>query len=154
VDKLTNYLVEWTELFVKHRDIVARKIVSIKKEGNRVKVEYKDKKALFLACPSLKDIDMIKSEVKEDIFVSVVTFNSEKSLKFLTDNWNEFSGNCRLSFYFINPFSKLDTKWIICPYTHAKICDPSSLKTGLKSMFEGVDAVGLKDIEKKISKQS
>jgi len=46
-----------------------------------------------------------------------------------------------LSFYFINPFSKLDEKWIIFPHTHHRICDPDSLQTGLRTMSEMVDEI-------------
>ena len=44
-----------------------------------------------------------------------------------------------LSVMFVNPESKIDKKWIIYPATHNSICDASSLKTGLESMFAMVD---------------
>ena len=64
-------------------------------------------------------------------------------------NWDEFSKFKGLVFYFINPFSNLDKKWVVQPYVHAQIADNASLKTGLKSMFETVDLLNEEEINEK-----
>jgi hypothetical protein len=67
----------------------------------------------------------------------------------LVDNWDKLIKFPSLTLYFVNPFSKLDKKWLINPYVHSKICDDKSLKTGLKSMFEMVTPLSDADMEQK-----
>ena len=53
--------------------------------------------------------------------------------------------------YFVNPFSKIEKKWIIYPSTHNRISDEASLKPGLRAMFDTVEAISKKEVEKILS---
>ena len=66
------------------------------------------------------------------------------------DNWDKLIDFKFLSVYFVNPWSSLDKKWVIYPYTHNRIADEDSLETGLKSMFEMIEPLTESMIESKI----
>ena len=67
----------------------------------------------------------------------------------MLDNWDKLTKYTSLMLYFVNPFSKLDKKWVINPHVHSKICDDKALRNGLKSMFEMVTALSEADIQQK-----
>ena len=76
-----------------------------------------------------------------------ICLNSSENFSFLTKNWDKFTDLKKLAVYFVNPFSKTEKKWIIHPYTHSKITEKSSLKQGLKSMFDTVETTSILEIE-------
>jgi len=123
---------------VKHRDLVARKIVSVEEEEGGVLVTYKDKKVLFVPALTLDDPSALTAGKEAK---TIVTLNNEGNVAFLLKHWKEASSQPNLTIMFINPFSSGDTKWVICPHIHSKIADPSSLKLGLESMSELVDPI-------------
>ena len=55
-----------------------------------------------------------------------------------------------LNIFFVNPFSNLDKRWIIYPYTHARIAEPEALETGLASIAENVEMISREEFEKRI----
>lgn len=73
-----------------------------------------------------------------------------ENLRFVLGNWKKLADFKSLNFYFINPFSKLDRVWILCPHIHNRICDKASLELGLKSMAEMVNSLGLEELNNKI----
>lgn len=148
-----SFLVEWTANFVKNKDVVARKIENIEKnkDGFDLYVKFKDKEQFFIISPSINNLDLIIPKLKSDSYFCIVILNSGENLDSLIKNWRRLIEFKFLSVIFVNPFSQLDKKWIIYPYTHHKICDESSLKTGLKSMFEMVEPIEEKELIAKIS---
>ena len=147
-----SFLVEWTASFVKNKDVIARKIETIEKnkDGFDLYVKFKDKEQFFIISPSISNLDLIISKLKNDSHYCIVTLNSGENLDSLIKNWRRLIEFKLLCVIFVNPFSQLDKKWIIYPYTHHKICDESSLKTGLKSMFEMVEPIEEKELVAKI----
>ena len=152
-NKLHSFLVDWAINFVKNKDIVARKIEKIENEKNGfdLYVKYKDREQYFIIAASIDDIDSIIRKLNNDYYFSIVTLNSKENFEILLKNWNRLIDFKFLSIIFVNPFSELDKKWIVFPYTHQKICDESSLKTGLKSMFEMVEPIEEGQLAAKIS---
>ncbi len=148
-NKLHAFMVEWTINFVKNKDLVSKKIEKIEKgkEGFDLYVKYKGKEQYFIILPS----DLLNSfkGLKDDSYFSIVLLNSAENLSFVLKNWYKFASFKSLSVIFVNPFSSSDKKWILYPHTHNKICDESSLETGLKSMFE---MVGPADEQQTISR--
>lgn len=145
-DVIIKFIKEWTIGYVKHRDILTKNIIDIKEEPDRVIVKFKEKEQVFLIRPTIND-SVIK-EVNKNI--SIVMLNSKENLDFLMNKWNKLIKFEKLTLFFINPFSEPDKKWFISPYIHNKICDEDSLRLGLKTMFETVEAITEKDIIKKI----
>ena len=130
---ITDFLLDWAEQFFKSRDAFEKKIITLKKKQDHLEIEYKDKNVKIYMMPNLK-----KSKELENN--TTITLNNRKNLDFLIENWNFFEKIEGLKIYFINPFSE-EKKWIISPIVHTKISDPSSLKIGLKSLFESVDTI-------------
>jgi len=147
-DVIVKFLREWAVGYVRHKDILTRNITNIKEERDKVIVELKDKEQVFLVRPTADD-SIIKG-VNKDKNINIVMLNSGENLDFLIKNWSKLIKFEKLTLFFINPFSELDTKWFICPYVHDRICDKDSLKLGLKTMFETVEKTNEKEIIKKI----
>ncbi len=131
-------IIEWAENYLRYRDLAQNKIREMKPEKDRIVVLHKDgSREMVISAPDLPKLDP-KAVSGPTIFV---TLNKKENLKFLADNWKVLSAVKEISVIFINPDSQLDTKWIIRPFVHNRICDDSSLKLGLKSMFETVDEI-------------
>ena len=147
-DVIVKFIREWAVSYVKHKDILTKNITNIKEEQDRVIVELKDKEQVFLIRPTADD--SVIQEINKDKNIGIVMLNSKENLDFLIKNWSKLIKFEKLTIFFINPFSGLDTKWFISPYVHDRICDKDSLKLGLKTMFETVEAITEKEILEKI----
>jgi len=73
--------------------------------------------------------------------VGVVLYNTKENFDFVKKNWKQLVEVKSLAFYFVNPFSKLDKKWVLYPRTHALIADETSLNLGLQTMFGTVEPI-------------
>ena len=147
-DVIMKFLREWAVSYVKHRDILAKNIIDIKEEQNRVIVKFKDKEQVFLIKPTANN--SVIEEINKDKNICVIILNSKENLDFLINKWNKLIKFEKLTLFFVNPFSEPDKKWFISPYIHNKICDKDSLKFGLKTMFETVESITEKELLKRI----
>ncbi len=147
MERAKAYLVEWTENFINGRNAVFRNLVSLEKGkgGFDLIATYKDHERYFIVEPmiSLEVLDRLDPAKS----YGLVTLNTKANFKAISDGWDRLVGFKNLTIYSVNPFSALDKKWIICPYTHKKICDEGSLHKGLKSMFDMVEPLNEKDIQ-------
>ncbi|HLC60445.1 MAG TPA: hypothetical protein VJJ52_03370 [Candidatus Nanoarchaeia archaeon] len=152
MESAKSFLIEWTASFVKNKDVIAKKIENIEKNKDAfdLYVKFKDKEQFFIISPSINNLDSIIPKLKNDSHFCIVALNSSENLECLIKNWRKLIDFKFLSIIFVNPFSQLDKKWIIYPYTHHRICDESSLKTGLKSMFDMVEPIEEKEFADKI----
>lgn len=143
MDKQHSFLLEWAITFVRNKDIVNKKIISVEngKDGFDLYVKYKDKEQYFIIMPVIADIDSIIQKLSNNAHFSIVTLNSKENLDVIIKNWKKLVDFKFLSIIFTNPFSQLDKKWIVFPHTHDKICEASSLEAGLKSMFDMVEPI-------------
>ncbi len=146
------YMIEWALNFVKNKDVVAKKIEKIEngKGGFDLYVKYKDKEQYFIIMPKITDINSVLQRINNNAHFSIVTLNSKENFNVLQNNWNKLVNFKFLNIIFANPFSNTDKKWTIFPYTHNKICDESSLKTGLNSMFGMVEPIEEEQLAAKI----
>jgi hypothetical protein len=149
LDKVTGILFEWTFHFIKNKDVLLKKIVKIEEYVNQdyISVEYKDKKMVYYVIPFIEDFgkswDLLQ-EIKKKTESSdscIVMFNSEDNLGKVIENWGILDKDPKLQLIFANPYSLTDKRWAIMPHTHSKIIEPSALKSGLKSLFIGVDPI-------------
>lgn len=147
-DVIIKFLREWTVSYVKHRDMIAKNIVNIKEEQDKVIVKFKDKEQVFLIRPIVND--PVVEEINKDKKICVIMLNSKENFDFLIDKWNKLMKFEKLTLFFVNPLSDLEKKWFISPYVHNKICDDDSLNIGLKTMFETVESITEKEILKRI----
>jgi len=149
-DKTHKYLKEWIINFFKNKDLILKKIESIKenKQGFDVYIKFKDKEKFFIIEPSIENIDNTLSRLDDKRHFGLVLLNTNDNFDILVNNWNKFIKIKNLCIYFVNPFSKLDKKWIIYPYTHNNICEEGALEKGLRSMYEMVEPLPESQIEK------
>lgn len=142
-NKSHSFLVEWAVNFVKNKDLIAKKIEQIEneKDGFDLYVKYKDREQYFIIIPKIADIDSIIQRLNNNYYFSIVTLNSKENFDAVLKNWHKLADFKFLNIIFVNPFSELDKKWIVFPHTHNKISDDSSLKNGLKAMFETVEPI-------------
>lgn len=151
--KAHSFLVEWTLNFMKNKDLLTKKIEKIEngKEGFDLYIKYKDREQYFIIAPTLKNLDSIIKMVDNKSYFSVVTLNSQENFEIVVKNWEKLVDFKFLNIIFVNPFSGMEKKWIIFPHTHHKICDESSLQTGLKSMFGMVEPIEEQQLIAKIT---
>lgn len=140
-DKANLYLVDWIIDYLKNKDLLLKKIelVEKNKDGFDVYVKFKDKEQFFIVKPAIDDVEAILSKFNSENYSGLVMFNTASNFDILVRNWERFAKFKNLCVYFVNPFSQLDKKWIIYPYTHNNICEKNALEKGLKAMFEMVE---------------
>ena len=150
---LHDFMVDWTVNFVKNKDVISKKIEQIEngKDGFDLYVKYKDKEQYFIILPKIGDMDSIIQKINVNIYFSIVTLNSKENFGAMLKNWNKLIDFKFLNIIFINPFSETDKKWIVFPCTHNKICDESSLESGLKSIFETVGIIDQQELADKLT---
>jgi hypothetical protein len=130
-------MLEWAEHFVKHKDLVLRKIDSVSKSNGILIIKNKDKTTeQLIALESLSEIP-----AKLSSKTTIVIPNSKANFKKLIDNWSNLAQQAGLTIIFLNLKSFKEKKWIIRPFVHHRICDEQNLKKGLKSIYETVDPV-------------
>lgn len=145
--KATAYLVEWFVRYTKNRDLLFRKISEIKEEGENVLVKQKDGKTLlYHVQPFPDDFGKLAESIQEEQ-KGIVVYNSKENFDSMMKEWKRLSGIKGLTIYFVNPFSKLEKRWIISPNIHSKISDAQSLKEGLNSMYLMVDPISKEEVE-------
>ena len=152
-DKSHSFLVDWTVNFIKNKDIISKKIEKIEngKDGFDLYVRYKDREQYFIIAANIADIDAIIQKLNSNSYFSIVTLNSKENFDIVIKNWNRLIGFKFLNIIFVNPFSGMDKKWIVFPHTHHKVCDVSSLKNGLRAMFEVVEPIEEQQLVAKIT---
>lgn len=147
LSKPVRYLMDWFIRYLKNRDLYFKKIAEIKEDGNIVIVEQKDSKSINNHVYSFShDLESEIKNLTED-HKGIVIYNTRENFKFILDNWQRLVDMGDLTVYLVNPFSKLEKKWILKPFIHGRVSEPEAIKTGLKTMYETVDPITLGEIE-------
>lgn len=151
MSKAKEALVDWIVGFIKHRDAINNNLIKIEedKDGFDIKAVYNNKEEYVIADPFIKDFEKVVDKITKDKIVILVLFNTNENFDIIVENWKRLIDFDKLTIFFVNMFSSLDTKWIIKPYLHHRICDEKSLKTGLKSMFSMVEPITEEEAERK-----
>ena len=124
---------EWTILYVKHKDLFARKLKDYKDEGEKLVFNFKDHTMHAYAMEQLAVPKAIEGKTL------LTTLHTKENMMFLIKNWNQFAKHAHLTIVFVNPAT--NEKWFIIPHTHAQIADPN-IEMGIKSLAENVTLVG------------
>jgi len=140
-DKTHSDLVEWTINYLKNKDLYLKEIELIEenKKGFDIYIKFKGKEQFFIVKPVIKDVDNVLSKFDSERYFGLVVLNTIENFEVLVKEWDKFVEFKHLCIYFVNPFSKLDRKWIIYPYTYNNICEKDALEKGLRAMFEMVE---------------
>jgi hypothetical protein len=123
---------EWTVLYVKHKDILTRKLEGHDDQGGRLMFRFKDHNMHAYAMERLQVPERLEGKTL------LVTLQNEENISFLLKHWNEFAQHKGLTMIFVNP--EVNEKWFIIPHTHAQISDPN-IETGIRALAENVTHV-------------
>ncbi len=138
-DGYLTYLTEWVKNYVRHKDLILKRIISMEEKGDRITVKYKDKTTSYEPMASLKDFEKASDEA------TIITFNTQDNFQQLLKGWARLVAK-KLVIVMINPLSKLDNKWVIAAHIHDRICDKASFKQGMQTMFETVEPISSEQI--------
>jgi len=150
-NKAKKILIEWTINFLNSKASIKNDLKKIEKnkENYDLKAIYDDKEVYIIIEPFIENFDKLYGKIKKENFISIVLFNTIENFEITTEKWKRLIDFENLTIYFVNMFSSTDTKWIIKPYLHDKITDEKSLNIGLKSIFNMVEPITEKEIERK-----
>ena len=131
-------MITWAKTFIQSRDAYKKEIRLIEEDEEWDLIVHLNNgsRKLYLAQePFLVETLLPKIGIEP---VYAIVNNSKQNLTILIDHWQELKTFPKLCIIFINPESDLDKQWLIYPYTHDRITETSSLKLGLKTLFETV----------------
>ncbi len=127
-------LLEWTEVYVQHRDLFEKKIAKIAAQHDTVLVTQKDGSSWkAIAAPELGD-DVVAHVGAGRVLL--VTRNLKANTDVVLQHWKRLAANPELKIVFVNVAK--NEKWLLVPSTHDKVTEPSTLKLGLTAMREAV----------------
>lgn len=129
-------IIDWTEAYLRYKDTIQRKIQKLEKneKTNEIICELKDGRVQKYMC--INYLDEIEIKQIDDVLISCL--NTKKNLNILIQNWQDVKEK-NIIFIFANP--KKATHWSINPKMHDRINDKTSIKTGLKALFESIPEV-------------
>jgi hypothetical protein len=122
---------EWMVLYVKHKDLLARKLQSVEEKKDCVVFHFKDHDLVAYAQDRLS---LLSAEGR----TLIVTLNTKENIDFMIHHFADFSKHSGITVIFANP--ELNEKWIIVPHTHSRIVD-GDIKQGINTMAESVPLV-------------
>ncbi len=140
------FLREWAYHYAQHLAVFHASGEKVEKEDRQITVKNSKTAVTYVPAADLDKYSHRAPSANETI--QVITFNTDHNLDALIKGWKAFCEHKNVLVIFLNPKSKLDTKWSIHPFVHNKICDEKALKVGLKSIFSNVDKLKKEDIEK------
>ena len=147
---MKKFLADWVTHYLKHKDVFTERIEKISETEKGLLVHNKDgSEKIVLIEPFLNEFKP-KLAGLEGKDIAIVVFNSRENFNAMLNDWNDIAKFEKLTIIFVNPFSMMDTKWVLSPYFHNRIADPVSLKSGLKSIFSSVEEITKEQAEKKI----
>lgn len=127
-------LLDWTEAYVKHRDLFERKIADVEKKEKELILTNKDGTVSYcLVFDSLDDA--VVGELDDEKRL-ITTRNTKENVDFLLTHWSEFAKHKSLKIVFVN--LKHDEKWVLIPSSHHAIADLESLERGIRAMHQSV----------------
>ncbi len=134
-------IAEWVYLYLKHKLSFFNKdkLKSLKIRTEKdASVETEDSIYVILNSLSEEGLKKAKEKKGNKKKLVIVALNTRKNVLFVIDSWKQLSKEPWLSVMFINPKNEGDTKWFLCPATHASVADKSALKKGLLTLYRNV----------------
>ncbi|MFP4118311.1 MAG: hypothetical protein ACLFTR_05310 [Candidatus Woesearchaeota archaeon] len=121
---------DWAVGFLKHKDTFRNNLKDIENTENGFIAHFKDKDERYIIQENLDFENIPKNEN-----VCFVTLNNQKNFNKLLAEWKIIVMFKHLTIIFVEKIA--DGKhWVVNPHIHDRISDKSSLKPGLKSLFE------------------
>lgn len=151
IDSIRDHLLMWLERYFENRRLMDRTISAVSKKDDCIVIEKTSGPSkYYFVFPSLDDI---KSSLTDYVqpHQYIVALNTKDNLDVISTSWDSLHSVQHFGLMFINPFSKLDKKWVVFPSTHHLISDGKSIKKSLSVLFNNVDATTVKEVSKIIS---
>lgn len=123
---------EWLVLYIKHKDLVKRALVSVEEKPDHVVFNFKDGVVLGYARDAL---DLPKGVSGKAI---IACLHTPANVEALIKQWKEFSSHPDLTVILANPAR--NEKVIIHTRTHDSVSD-GDIALGIKALAEGVPYV-------------
>lgn len=139
----TEQLLQWTETFVRNKDLVQRKLEECRAEENKLICHHKDKDTvIWLIIPFLEKHDELLKELERYEHCALVCYNTKHNFDYLVEHWDAFV-NFKRNFhiYFVNPFSQTEKRWTVYPQTHHFLSGGKKIEKSLKSLFSTVEPI-------------
>ena len=127
-------LQEWTLLWIKNKDVIARQVMSIEEKKDELLVTKTAGLQRYIIMPVLSQLKEFVTKEKNTV---VVTLNTKSNVSSLLKQWNSLIEQPQLCILFVNPDARNDQKWAVYPFTHHRIAD--NIEKGLWTLFETVD---------------
>jgi hypothetical protein len=122
-------LYEWTGLYVKHKDLLARKLQKTEEKNGQFIFTFKD--CVLTAFP-MEQLGLPKESSGR---VLIATLQTKENVATLIKSWKSFAAIKDLTIIFVN--LKTNEKWLIHPHTHSRIAD-TNLEQGIRSIADNV----------------
>ncbi len=127
-------LKEWTNAYVKYKDMIPRNIETIQETEKGLLVKQKNGGEIKYLC-----MESLETLLPGNIMGErVVCLNTKNNVDWLTKNWDQVKDKKSI-FIFVN-LDKAES-WAINPLLHSAITEKKSLKQGLKALFESIPEV-------------
>ncbi|MFW5852512.1 MAG: hypothetical protein ACOCUR_00620 [Nanoarchaeota archaeon] len=127
---MSDRLKEWIVHHLKHKNIFLNNLKDIVEDERGFVANFKDKSEIYIVQENLE-----LEQIPKDEHVCYVTLNTSKNFSKLLAEWKILISFTKLKIIFVERISN-GKHWTISPYIHDKISDRSSLKAGLKSLYE------------------
>jgi hypothetical protein len=133
-------LKSWFINYIKHKDIILRKITKIDEKEKNVVITNKDEtiETAIINEDISSFIDILKAFKPKDR-IYIVCLNTKKNIAQIIKDWDKSIAFKLLTVSFVNMNSTTEHKWVIKPYIHDTITDKSALKQGIMSISSNVD---------------
>lgn len=147
------YILVWLERYFQNRKIMDRTIGEIEKGKDEIIVLKKDgSKKIYSVIPVLSNVPTLDPFISSER--SIVTLNTKENFSFVVSEWKRFQDVRHFSIMFVNPFSRLDKKWVVFPSTHHMISEGKGIRKGLQSLYENVEPISIKEFETIVKSES
>ncbi len=124
---MTEELKEWLRLYLKHKALFTGGSLELDEDCFLTLVK-KDSKERYAVLPTLEPGFWNRDA---EVFVC---YNTPENLELVLKEWDSLKKQPSVKIMFVNP--SLSNKWVLSPYTHSLIADPSTLASGLKALQE------------------
>lgn len=135
-------LYEWTKHFIKYKDVIARRIKTIKFLDTSIHVEEKEKfnntKKIYLVYENLEEGIQASSKLKDEKGI-IVCLNTKINKNILIKNWKKLLKMKDITILFAHPGT--NEKWMIHPKTHSKINEAEKLNESIEILFNSIEKI-------------
>ena len=126
---MSKRLREWAKHYFTFRKAFFNANYQIQESNEGLVLKHANHEERVVCVEQLGELNKIEGNV-------IVTINTDENIDYLAENWELFLIP-DLRIIFVN-LSLPNSKWIIVPFIHNKVCDKSNIKRSLKALSLGM----------------